>query len=71
MGQVTLEDIDIYRIAKTMIKAHGEAALVEAMGKVQEFTDKSNPEASSMWNRVANAIEFYQCEAITPDVSQH
>lgn len=68
---MTVTDKDILTSAKLFIDKHGDAALLEAMKKIQEFHDKGDYEGRECWNKIAWAIEWMQMPAdLTDDTIQ-
>lgn len=53
-------DIDIYRTAKIFIDQHGDAALMQAMNRIESYRAHNNQNGMHVWERIANAIEWMQ-----------
>jgi hypothetical protein len=57
---VALEEIDIWRTAKILIDAHGEAAWLEAAQRADYCLEDGNPDGVAVWKRVLRAVEELQ-----------
>ena len=56
----TPSDLDIYRSASVLIDHHGADALYVAAARADEFLRLCNAEASSVWDRIAIAVQRIQ-----------
>lgn len=61
------EDIEVYRAANSLVKAHGENAALEAAWQAdQAFGD---PDRLAFWKRVIEAIRVLAATEPTPGVT--
>ena len=57
MTTMSVNDLDIWRTAKSLIDADGEDASLEAAQRADWAIQDTNPEAESIWKRVPKAVE--------------
>jgi hypothetical protein len=56
----TMENIDVYKNARNLIREFGNAASVEAAMRSDGMLDCGDPYAAGQWNKVMQAIKFLQ-----------
>jgi hypothetical protein len=61
--EALVAEIDIWRTASLLIKAHGENAWAEAAGQADDMIAKGDTEGEAVWKRVLAAIRDMQREA--------
>jgi hypothetical protein len=61
-----MDELDIWRTAKILIDAHGEAASAHATVRASHALEDGNPDAVAVWKRVMRAIEEIQREKPNP-----
>lgn len=57
---MTVEDIDIWRVAHALIKQHGEDAVFEAARRADALLDKGDMDGERVWLRIMKAVEWLQ-----------
>jgi len=55
-----IREIDINRTANVLIGQYGEAALLEAMHRVERYRRIGNSSGMDVWRRISDAIETLQ-----------
>jgi len=55
-----IQDIDVYRSAKLLMKQHGDQAMKEAMAQLERFRATADNEGQRLWNRIIDAIEWLE-----------
>ncbi len=55
-------DLEIIRVAASLIREHGDQANLEAAQKAEALLEKSDLQAQSDWARVLEAIEGIQSQ---------
>ncbi len=64
-----IDDIDLYRVAKQYIDAHGDQAALQAAMQADALLSAGDMEGSATWRRIIKAIEVLQ--ATEPGGSVH
>ena len=57
MRAAVTEEIDLYRAAKVVIDQHGDEAAIYAAMRADEFIEKGDIIAASMWKLIVAKIE--------------
>ena len=57
MRAAVTEEIDLYRAAKVVIDQHGDEAAIYAAMRADEFIEKGDIIAASMWKLIVARIE--------------
>jgi hypothetical protein len=52
-----MREIDIYRLARALIKQHGKDAPVHAAMRADELAAKGNIEGRAVWIRIVRAVK--------------
>ena len=55
-----IDDIDVWRAARLMIKRHGETAWFEAAQRADAFLEQGDIDGAAIWRRILKAIEELQ-----------
>jgi hypothetical protein len=55
-----MDEIDIWRTAKILVDAHGDAAWLEAAQRADHCLEDGNPDGAAVWKRVLRAVEDLQ-----------
>lgn len=55
-----MENIDVYKIARDLIREFGDAASVEAAMRSDGMLDSGDRHGAGQWNKVMQAIEVLQ-----------
>ena len=50
-------DLDIYRSANVLIRAHGEEATIAAAQRADAMLEKGDLEGFAVWKRIVRAVE--------------
>jgi hypothetical protein len=67
-----MDEIDIWRIATTLIEAHGfTSAAFVASHQAKDMRDKGDEEGASVWMRVESAIEELEKTGYERDASRN
>ncbi len=61
-----LQDMQVWRTAKVLIKTYGQQASQEAMQRAQDAQAEGKPGIADVWQRVLNAIRELQRNAQKP-----
>ncbi len=61
-------DLEIIRVAASMIREHGDQANLEAAQKAEALLEKGDLQAQSEWARVAEAVEGIQSQIRLKDL---
>jgi len=61
-----LQDMQVWRTAKVLIKAYGLDAAEQAMLRTQDAQAEGKPGIAAVWKRVHNAIRELQRNERTP-----
>lgn len=63
--------IDVYKTAQIYIEQYGDMAILEAMKRVDKYHSISNEEGMSIWNKIADAIQWMQMPPDLVDTTCH
>lgn len=66
-----IEELDIYKAAKICIDEYGDGALLIAMGRIESFRSAGDENAMTLWNKIADAIQWMQMPADLVDTTCH
>ncbi len=67
MPDKKLQDMQIWRTAKVLIKSHGADAEEQAMLRAQDAQAEGKPGIAAVWKRVHQAIRELERNARKPD----
>ena len=63
---MALPDIEVYRAAQALIKAHGDKALTETLNRVELAENTGDPESGALWRRIGRAVINLQAQPSGP-----
>ncbi len=66
-----MDDIDIFRAAKLLIKQHGDDAQLEAIKRATKMLDAGDVDGYAVWKRTVVAIKDMQRETPRPGEHRH
>lgn len=66
-----IDELDIYRTAKIYIDQYGEEAIFQAMCRAESYREIGNENATAVWNKIVEAIEWMQLHADLSDPTCH
>ncbi len=64
-------DIDIWRSANVLVKAHGEDAPVQTAMRADAMLEKGDLDGYAVWKRIIQAIENLRSTAPAPGTGIH
>lgn len=70
-GEKMIEELDIYKTAKIYVDQYGEEALLKAMSRVENYRSIGNENGMTIWNKIADAIQWMQMPADLVDTTCH
>ncbi len=56
-------DIEVFRAANALIKAHGDKALTETLNRAELAEKTGDPESGALWRRIATAVSALQSQS--------
>ncbi len=68
---MTVDDIDIFRAAKVLIKEHGHDAQHVAIKGAIKMLDAGDVDGYAVWERIVNAIKDMKQETPRPGEHRH
>ena len=51
-----ISDLEVYRAANQLIKAHGDKALAEVINRAELAERTGDPDSGALWRRIGNAV---------------